>query len=143
MLLLPTPGCGTLPSTHALIHAGTSLLQFNARSESVAEKPAFRRLVPARRCLVRLLGWHEATAGACECRQMHGCATHSWLIAVQAACSGMISRVSHAPFRPPGLQVLVDAFYEWQKQKDGTKQASAGGERVEKCRNLVARCCRL
>jgi putative SOS response-associated peptidase YedK len=42
---------------------------FNARSESVAEKPAFRRLVPSRRCLV-----------------------------------------------------LVDAFYEWQKQKDGTKQ---------------------
>ncbi len=34
-------------------------LQFNARSESVAEKPSFRRLVPTRRCLVLTEGFYE------------------------------------------------------------------------------------
>lgn len=61
---------------------------------------------------------------------------------MQGACSDTISRVSHALFYPPDLQVLVDAFYEWQKQKDGTKQASAGGRaaRVSKfgCKVLQA-----
>ena len=32
---------------------------FNARSESVAEKPAFRRLIPSRRCIVFLNGFYE------------------------------------------------------------------------------------
>lgn len=32
---------------------------FNARSESVAEKPSFRRLVPTRRCLVLVEGFYE------------------------------------------------------------------------------------
>ncbi|KAL4428602.1 hypothetical protein ABPG77_008914 [Micractinium sp. CCAP 211/92] len=32
---------------------------FNARSESVAEKPSFRRLVPTRRCLVLTEGFYE------------------------------------------------------------------------------------
>lgn len=32
---------------------------FNARSESVTEKPSFRRLVPVRRCLVALDGFYE------------------------------------------------------------------------------------
>lgn len=43
---------------HASAHSHwlhlVALPQFNARSESVAEKPAFRRLVPSRRCLVRV-----------------------------------------------------------------------------------------
>lgn len=43
---------------HASAHSHwlqpVSLPQLNARSESVAEKPAFRRLVPSRRCLVRV-----------------------------------------------------------------------------------------
>ena len=32
---------------------------FNARSESVTEKPAFRRLVPSKRCIVLLDGFYE------------------------------------------------------------------------------------
>lgn len=32
---------------------------FNARSETVSEKPAFRRLVPTKRCLVLLDGFYE------------------------------------------------------------------------------------
>lgn len=32
---------------------------FNARSESVAEKAAFRRLIPSRRCIVYLNGFYE------------------------------------------------------------------------------------
>ncbi len=50
--VLPCPP----PSTAACSPSALLLLQFNARSESVAEKPAFRRLVPSRRCLVRLRG---------------------------------------------------------------------------------------
>ena len=34
-------------------------MQFNARSESVAEKPAFRRLLPCKRCLVLVDGFYE------------------------------------------------------------------------------------
>jgi putative SOS response-associated peptidase YedK len=32
---------------------------FNARSESVAEKPAFSRLLPGRRCVVLVEGFYE------------------------------------------------------------------------------------
>lgn len=43
--------------------------QFNARSESVAEKASFSRLVPRRRCLVVAEGFYEwKKARAC----MHG-----------------------------------------------------------------------
>ena len=60
----------THPPTHPPPHTPhAALAQFNARSETVTEKPAFRRLVPSKRCVV-----------------------------------------------------LVDAFYEWAKEVDGTKQ---------------------
>lgn len=36
-----------------------SALQFNGRSETMAERPAFRRLLPSRRCLVLTNGFYE------------------------------------------------------------------------------------
>ena len=41
---------------------GRSFLAFNARAESLTERPAFRNLVARSRCLVPASGWYEWTA---------------------------------------------------------------------------------
>lgn len=46
----------TNPSTSSL---NPLIPQFNARSETVAEKSAFRRLVPSKRCIVLVNGFYE------------------------------------------------------------------------------------
>lgn len=47
---------GLLPSFNKPDAKPDYFRMFNARSESVAEKPAFRRLVPSRRCIVLVDG---------------------------------------------------------------------------------------
>ena len=74
-------------------------LQFNARSETVAEKPVFSRLVASRRCLVR----RSVRCGAGGAP----CVVH---------CGGDLTR----PPSPLGCpQVLLNGFYEWKQEKFG------------------------
>lgn len=49
------------------------LLQFNARSESVAEKPVFSRLLKRQRCVVLLEGFYEWKTDAGGKKQPYYC----------------------------------------------------------------------
>lgn len=70
-MLLPAlilPARPTLPQPPSLRSACGCLPQFNARSETLAEKASFKRLVASRRCLVRAL-WqrlHGQCQGGCS-----------------------------------------------------------------------------
>lgn len=52
---------GLVPSWTKELGKGPLLL--NARAESLAEKPAFRRSLPGKRCLIPMDGWYEWKAG--------------------------------------------------------------------------------
>jgi putative SOS response-associated peptidase YedK len=58
-LIIRTMTWGLVPSFTKPLEKPDFWRMFNARSESIREKPSFRRLVPSKRCIVLLNGFFE------------------------------------------------------------------------------------
>lgn len=102
---------------------------FNARSESIATKPMFRRLVDQRRCVVLLDGFYEWTVDARKEKQpyyVHALRASTTPAPAAASAAASTKDDGDAGILPPPLMV-AGLFDMWRQRRPATEQEQAAG----------------